>query len=235
MAKRDRSARDDAYRELRDGILTMRFAPGSKLDEVALAAEIGASRTPVREALFHLASEGLIDVGERGGYHVSAIEIIDCQHLFEAQLLVARATSHLLVASLNSTGLRELSTATKAVDEAVATGDPALISKQNAQLHTLESQLGGNPYISGLAARVYTHTQRLAYMSFSGAGPLSENLAEHHTKVCEDHWAYLDAIRNREVQRAEEVATRHVALFRDRIFAHLQQDLLVAVNLDGLR
>lgn len=234
MAKRDRSARDSAYQQLREQILTMALAPGAKVDEQALAAKFGASRTPVREALGQLATEGLIDSGERGGYHVSSIDLTTCRDLLEAQMMVARTTTHLLVARLDARGIELLRLATKAVDAAVEANDPALIAQRNAELHTLESSLGGNRYVSSLADQIYTHSQRLAYMSFKGEGQLSKHLTEHYSRVCVDHWDYLKALEARDLKAAEDIATRHVRLFQSRIVSYFTQDHLAEMNYDGL-
>jgi DNA-binding GntR family transcriptional regulator len=234
VAKRDRSARDSAYQQLREQILTMALAPGAKIDEQGLAAELGSSRTPVREALGQLAAEGLIDSGERGGYHVSSIDLTSCRDLLEAQMMVARTTTHLLVARLDATGIELLRRATESVDAAVAANDPALIARRNAELHTLESSLGGNRYITSLSEQIYTHSQRLAYMSFKGEGPLSNHLTEHYDKVCIDHWDYLKALEARDLKTAEDVATRHVQLFQSRIVSYFTQDHLAAMDYDGL-
>lgn len=234
MAKRDRSARDGAYELLREQILTMVLAPGSKVDEQTLAAEIGASRTPVREALAQLAIEGLIDSGERGGYHVSNIDLTACREMLEAQMMVARASTHLLIARIDEAGLGLLREATEAVDNAVHIGDPALIARRNAELHTLESRLGGNRYVTGLSEQIYTHSQRLAYMSFRGEGEPSAHLADHYRNVCADHWDYLKAVDARDLKAAEDVTTRHVHLFQSRIVSFFTQNDLAEMNFSGL-
>lgn len=54
--------RERVYRRLREEILTCRLAPGSELHEAALAENFATSKTPVRDALMRLESDGLIDV-----------------------------------------------------------------------------------------------------------------------------------------------------------------------------
>ncbi|PAU65207.1 GntR family transcriptional regulator, partial [Pseudomonas indica] len=50
------------YEELRKQILTLQLKPGAQLDEVSLAAQFGVSRSPVRDALARLISEGLVTI-----------------------------------------------------------------------------------------------------------------------------------------------------------------------------
>ncbi len=56
---------DQVYQRLRDLLRTGRFGPGERLQEVTLATQLGVSRTPVREALARLASEGLVEADGR--------------------------------------------------------------------------------------------------------------------------------------------------------------------------
>src|SRR3954467_14204623 len=71
------SAPEDARLKLRDQIeneiLTGDMPPGHRLDEVSLATRFGVSRTPIREALFQLASAGLIEIRPRRGAVVAEV------------------------------------------------------------------------------------------------------------------------------------------------------------------
>ncbi|SJM67743.1 GntR family transcriptional regulator [Gulosibacter sp. 10] len=234
MAARDRSARDTAYLALRSQIMTMRVAPGEKVNEVELAKGIGASRTPVREALSQLAAEGLIVMGRGGGYYVAGIDIAECRSLFEALLLVARSTARLLIANAPDEKLHLLHEATERFDEAVEAFDPALISQRNYELHTLECRLGGNSYITMLGERVHSHAQRLAFMSFSAAGKFGHpDLSTYYGSVCDDHWDQLQAIERRDLETAERIAVRHVQLFRSRVIDYFSTDALADIDLGG--
>jgi DNA-binding GntR family transcriptional regulator len=70
-----RTAPSRLQSELQAGILAVissdRLEPGARLGEVALAARLHVSRTPVRAALAHLARRGLVQPGKRGGYFVA--------------------------------------------------------------------------------------------------------------------------------------------------------------------
>jgi DNA-binding GntR family transcriptional regulator len=65
--------RDDVHSLLRDRIVQGRFLPGSRLPDVQLAAELGVSRTPVREALLRLVREGLVENDLHRGFFVAAL------------------------------------------------------------------------------------------------------------------------------------------------------------------
>ncbi|HEY0217767.1 MAG TPA: GntR family transcriptional regulator [Cellulomonas sp.] len=81
------SSRSAVYDEIRRRVLTLDLAPGSPLSENELAAELGVSRTPVREGLILLAQEGLVQVFPKVGSFVSRVDperVRDAQFLREA-------------------------------------------------------------------------------------------------------------------------------------------------------
>mgnify|MGYP001942231764 CR=1 FL=1 len=224
MTTRKRSARETAYAELRRRILTLELSGSQKIDEATLVESIGVSRTPVREALHQLSAEGLVEVDPKGGYWISSISLRQCRELIEAQYVLVRATSQLLVERIGETGLEQLSEAVRAVERAAAEKDIPAITCTNAELHILETELTGNSYLLSMAERVYTHLQRLAYLSFGGVhrgATWLGDIDDHYSKVHVDHWEYIDALRDRDHQRAEAVAVRHVRLFQTRLASFL--------------
>src|SRR5512144_1372615 len=96
--------------QLRERILAHTLAPGSWIDEQALTAELGISRTPLREALKVLASEGLVTMKlRRGAYvtEVSASDVAEVYHLLallesDAAAIVAERASDDQLAELQS-------------------------------------------------------------------------------------------------------------------------------------
>lgn len=254
-----------AYEQVKRRILTMDLAPSQRIDENRIASEVGASHTPVREALHQLAAEGLILIVARGGYVVADVNLPRFRELIEAEHIVARAVTHLLVARVDDAGLAQLERAIQAVDVAQEARDAAQVAETNTQLHILEARLTDNSYLLSMAERVYTHLQRFAYVSFGGAGGVddvgvpagsgadrsaldcgdavpgggavtrdADGLGEHYATVHEDHWAYFEALRNRDVATAEAVAVRHVELFRARVQQYLGANAIGALDFSGI-
>jgi len=82
-AKKTRPARERTYNHLKSDVLAGRFNPGERLTEEHLAKSLGVSRTPVREALHKLESEGLVKPLERRGFSVARDSREDMEDLFE--------------------------------------------------------------------------------------------------------------------------------------------------------
>jgi DNA-binding GntR family transcriptional regulator len=92
MTAQPPSSRQAVYSEIRRRIVTLLYPPGTPLSENELAADLGVSRTPVREGLILLAQEGLVQVFPKVGSFVSRVDprrLADAQFLREAVELAA--------------------------------------------------------------------------------------------------------------------------------------------------
>lgn len=233
-ARRNRNAREVAYEDIRRQILNMELEPNSRVDEVSLATAIGASRTPVREALHQLATEDLVTIMPRGGYQISSMDIQKFHHVIDMQMLIARAATHRLIHIAQEKDIDQLQAATEHVDEAIEQQDPALIAQRNNALHTLEVRLGDNPFFTQFAETIYTHAERFAGLSFGGHESYREHLSDHYKNVKCHHHDYLEALRARDLDRAMEIAEAHVILFRDRILKSLSNVSMRQVDVSTL-
>lgn len=86
--KKTPSMQSQAYDFIKQKITTCEYAPNQLLSESILQAELGFSRTPVREAIGRLAQEGLLHVFPKRGIIVCGISVSDIQMIFEVRLLV---------------------------------------------------------------------------------------------------------------------------------------------------
>lgn len=221
---------EHAYGEIRTRFMTLQLEPGSWIDDLKLSQELGLSRTPVREALFLLASEGLVEVRPSGGFAVRPLDLVDVTELFEAQIVVAKSVARLVAVRVQDADLERLREADAAVCASIDRHDPGGVAADNAHLHRVEADVAGNHYLRGLAHQIHDQGQRLGYLAFGGRDEWA-TLAEHFAKVRTDHAELIDAYTARDADRAETVATRHVQLFRERIRQFLVADRLTEVTL----
>ncbi|MCP2622115.1 GntR family transcriptional regulator [Mycolicibacterium smegmatis] len=82
------SAGQRAYEWIRDAILSGEFAEGEFIDEVALAARVGTSRTPVREALQRLQVERYVDLLPRRGAQVRVVTAVEMREIYQARFVL---------------------------------------------------------------------------------------------------------------------------------------------------
>ncbi|MCG8447440.1 MAG: GntR family transcriptional regulator [Hyphomicrobiales bacterium] len=95
MATRKTNQPGGVYERLRTDILRLAIRPGEDIDETALAERYGTSRTPVREALIRLASDGLVQFSPKRGARVTALILPDLPRFMEAMDLNRRAACRL--------------------------------------------------------------------------------------------------------------------------------------------
>ena len=79
----DPSLRERAYQAIKEQILDSRYAPGSMLSEAQLAADLDISRTPIREALRQLATNGLVEILPKRGVLISRLTLEDVVEVYQ--------------------------------------------------------------------------------------------------------------------------------------------------------
>lgn len=140
------SARDRAYHDLRYRILTGRLAPGTTLLETELAALLGLSRTPVREAAIRLAEEGLVSIRPRHGVTVVDLSLADFRDILEVfSALEVRAVALAASRPLGPAAREALTQLVQRMERATAEGDITRWSDLDDDFHSTLVGLCGNP------------------------------------------------------------------------------------------
>ncbi|MBR4039868.1 MAG: GntR family transcriptional regulator [Clostridia bacterium] len=197
------TARDYALRILKDNIITMELEPGAMVSENELSAQMGLSRTPVREALMDLAKCRVVDVLPQRG---SRIALIDYTLVEEARF----AREVLEVAVLGP------------VCERITPSDIAQL-RQNVRLQTLTQEPGMGESLSlmelddafhqmlfRIAQKENTYNMLCGMtIHFDRVRNLALNVVKD-TKIIEDHNLICEAVAVRDVEKAKAVMTRHL-------------------------
>jgi DNA-binding GntR family transcriptional regulator len=161
--------RDQAAEILRDHITSGRIPEGTRLTELEVAQMLGISRVPAREALMVLEAEGLVE-RRSNGRHVVELSEEGVRDLHVVRWTLERLAAELAAANANEENSAVLRARLSALEEAIATGDPALCTKCDLAIHrtiwhqannayllkVLESMLG---VIFVLAARVKVYSR----------------------------------------------------------------------------
>lgn len=94
--RRRASMADGVYRALKEDIFEFRLIPGDRFSEGDVAARLGASRTPVREALYRLQREGFVEVLFRSGWQVKPLDFQQLDDLYDLRITLECAAMHKL-------------------------------------------------------------------------------------------------------------------------------------------
>ena len=201
------TARDYALRILKNNIISMELEPGAMVSENELAAQMGLSRTPVREALMDLAKCRVVDVLPQRG---SRIALIDYSLVEEARF----ARSVLEVAVLDQ------------VCERITAADIAQL-RQNVRLQTLTQEPGIGDSLSlmelddafhqmlfRIAQKENTYNMLCGMtIHFDRVRNLALNVVKD-IKIIEDHQQICEAIAMRDARKAKEIMTTHLGRVR---------------------
>ena len=161
---------DRVYNQLRDNIGSHQIRPGERLQEVSLAAQLGVSRTPVREALARLESEGMIVVEGRG-FVVPELTDADVEEIYQLRFLLEPAAVSLAVGEVGSP--TDLASMSAAVDDAVAAekaGDFRAFLEANSRFHHAWRALVPNRRMSKLLDQYVGHVRFLRVLTLGDAG-----------------------------------------------------------------
>lgn len=191
------------YDALRDEILDLRLAPGSPVDEVALAERFAMSRTPIREALVRLAGEGLVTTLPNRSTVVSNIDVLNLQPFFDALTLMYRVTTRLAAEHHRPRDLATLRERQAAFARAVAAQDALAMIATNREFHAAVAEAGRNPYFAGLFGRLLDEGRRLLRLYYSS---FEDRLPERYV---EEHERMIAAIEAGDVEEADRLAQAH--------------------------
>ncbi|MCJ1708268.1 GntR family transcriptional regulator [Microbacterium sp. VKM Ac-2923] len=168
-------AGERAYATLLDEIQTGALPPGTVLGEVEQSTRLGVSRTPLREALRRLASDGLVVQASPRATVVAGIDADDIRDLFELRQALETQAARGAAQRGDRRAFEELAEQFAAVDLADADAYYALISRFDAALDTAVD----NAYLSSALRGVRTHLVRVRRMARFNPLRLSASAGEH--------------------------------------------------------
>ena len=210
---------------LREKILRLDLAPGTDIEEAALEKEFGVSRTPVREALIRLASEGLITLLPNRGARVTAIDISELPQLFEALEITQRLVMRWAAARRGEGDVAAIEALADRFEAAATAGDFAAMGEANRDFHQAIGNLCGNCYIAEVYEELLGATMRLARSAFGSALSTDADYQSYYDEVVRHHGEMVAAIASGDADSADRLAVDHAALFRSRITRHLESSL----------
>ena len=200
------------YDVLRDEILDLVLAPGSLIDEIQLAERLSMSRTPIREALVRLASEGLVTTLPNRSTVVANIDFLNLQAFFDALALMYRVTTRLAAQHRTDDNLAMIWAHQANFKRAVEKHDALEMIAFNAEFHKAIAAAARNPYFAGLSNRLLDEGRRLMRVYYASFG---DHLPHRYVVEHEDIIATIVA---RDVATADILASAHA----DQIVSHIK-------------
>jgi DNA-binding GntR family transcriptional regulator len=193
----------DVAERLRAQIFAHTLAPGSWLDEQSLALEFGISRTPMREAIKVLASEGLVTMKPRRGAYVTEVERQDVEQIFAVIAELEGFAAKEVAIKASEAQLNQLDNLHLKLEKAAADRDVERFFEINVRFHELIMEIAGNRWMNNVIADLRKVLKLQRRDSLSRAGRLQNALNEHRN--------ILNALIKRDGDAAKLAMQAHLA------------------------
>ena len=203
------------YRALREAILRLEIAPGELLDEARLGQQFELSRSPVREALIRLASEGLVTTLPNKSTMVTPLRIEEFPDYIDSLDLVQRVSTRLAAELRTPEQLEAIRGHQTTFETSVADGDVLAMIETNRNFHLSISEAAGNRYLTEFHARLLDEGRRFLRLYFRG---LNDTLPP---ELNDEHHQIIDAIEAQDADRAERLAHSHTSQVSERFLKYL--------------
>lgn len=191
------------------------YPGGHQIRQEAIAAELGVSRIPVREALLQLEAEGLVVIRTHRGAVVSDLSADDAIDLFDARLLLEPFLVKKAIARLSNQDIANVERALRDYEAAIARGDPKELSRLNWAFHTALLEPSMRPRSMAVLQTLYSSADRYLRLQIE---PLKAQ-----TKALQEHRDIFEAYRLRDAVETSRLLKKHVADAAEEIVSQLKR------------
>jgi DNA-binding GntR family transcriptional regulator len=180
-----RSSRvDEAYTELKARILDGRIAQGFQAPEPEIAALLGMSRTPVREALIGLQAEGLIELIPRRGARVLPLSMVDMAEIYEIlAALEPEAAAKLANDPERATKCEDLIASVEEMENALGTGNLEGWAVADDRFHRTLLEKQDNRRLGAFVARLHDQSHRARMATLRLRKPPNQSTKDHRAQA----------------------------------------------------
>lgn len=194
---------DYAYQELRHRIITKQLKPGQRLPEVNIAVQMGVSRTPVREALRRLASEGLVLIIPNSGARLAAPTIREIEDTFLVREQLECLAISLAAERIGERHLRRIEEALVEEARAIEDKDLETYLEVNEAFHKTVADSSGNRVLAEYVENILARTN--AYVVFYDPFSHAET-----SPSPDDHRNILSSLRAHDKEKSVALMKNHL-------------------------
>lgn len=193
---------EQAAARLRTMIVRGELAPGQSLGEADLSDALGISRTPLREALKQLASEGLVELRLNHSAVVAPFRRAELTELFEAVSGIERCAAELAALRMEDADFERLEALQDKIEWHHGRGELRDYFQTNQQIHSAIVGFARNAVLKATHEALLARAERARFFALSVLGRWDESVREHQE--------ILAALRARDAARAGQALAHHV-------------------------
>lgn len=213
------NAQDLAYERLRDWIVDGPLEAGEPLKDTDIAAMLGVSRTPVREAMIRLSQEGLVTMVAGRGTRVAELDFSRAADLYAMGAVLDAFAAATAAADVSADDIQEMEAILAEMEE---TEDHDLLGRLDTQFHRVYYRVAGNLVLIENMDRIDLEMKRIERVAF---GNKRIRTQAHH-----EHLEIVEALRTRDAAAAQSAATANWRNSWDRIHAAIEPRLSAAAK-----
>lgn len=199
----DLPLRDVVFQTLREAILRGELRPGERLMELSLAAKLGVSRTPIREAIRMLEQEGLAVTVPRKGAEVARMTLKDMEDVLEIREALDELAVRLAIEKIAPEQLERLREVKNDFERNTMSGSVKKIAESDVKFHDIIYEAADNPKLVNLLSnfREQAYRYRVEYLKDADSYPV----------LIREHEAIVAAIETKDSKKATRAMHEHVA------------------------
>jgi DNA-binding GntR family transcriptional regulator len=200
---------------LRNMAISYEFKPGEKVSEIELAQRLGVSRTPVREALARLVTEGFLMPCTRG-FMRRPLETQETLDLYEARVAIERECLRLAMQRATPEQIAEARAYLDSNRELPASTPIHALVELDEGFHLRIAEMSGNAELHRMLSQINERIRFIRWIDM-------ENVGRDSTQ--KEHRAIVEALAGEDTAVAERLLTEHIALRREQIVDAIKQGL----------
>lgn len=193
---------DLAEEAIRSAILAGQLPPGAELREAALGAQLGLSRTPIREALLSLEASGLVETTRGRVARVRNPSFEELVAAYELRAVVEGAAARLAATRTTPEALKAMRESCLRFESLLDNEDSSLLVKENAVFHGLVHENCGNQLVAPMTRQLIE--MPLVYSAYAAYTPDRRRLSHRQ------HEMIVDAMERRDEDAAERIMRQHI-------------------------
>ena len=198
---------------LKERIVSLQLKLGEKINVQELTEEFGVSQTPVRDALNMLSQNGLVKIKSRVGYYVVDLSAQDLGEIYDLRKMFE---TYALKSALNNIDFDKLGQLKRKMEEigkeTNGRGKRARLHEADKKLHLLIINSSTNKRLRNLFSQIYDFVR------------ISISMGVEWEKSLEQHLVLIDALRKKDLPRAEKILTEHIDYSKDNAIKVLETE-----------
>jgi DNA-binding GntR family transcriptional regulator len=199
---------EKVYDFLKKGIINLTYPPGEKINIRKLQQDLGVSHTPIKDALFRLAGEGMVEISSRRGTFVTEVTERDIEEIAETRIILESGALDIVAKQITDQQLAELEVLYQAtLIEEEDVGYDSYMEK-DSQFHLAIVEFTNNQHLLKLYKQLNAHMQIVRFR-------FARRAKRKLSWTDQDHARILRAIKENDPQKAKETMREHLLRARD--------------------